>query len=250
MAFAAGPAVPPIVAPAPVPPVLSAATLPHAGFWIRLGALAVDVVLCCLVIHLLPWVHFRPSLCLLLLAVYGAVMWKLRGNHIFTRSPHHSPEGVGKAAYAVRDLLAGVSSSTPANRWSCATARRALGLPSPRTERVRRGPGMPGPYKSVVSDAETTAGHHEAAEDQARGALRMIQEISAAHPGSAIEQAELANMSTRLAQILIENAKPKEAVPFVLSAASIMETQVKSDPANQLYRRYKSPACRTTAASA
>jgi len=27
--------------------------------------------------------------------------------HIFTRSPHHSPEGVGKAAYAVRDLLAG-----------------------------------------------------------------------------------------------------------------------------------------------
>jgi hypothetical protein len=26
--------------------------------------------------------------------------------HIFTRSPHHSPEGVGKAAYAVRDLLA------------------------------------------------------------------------------------------------------------------------------------------------
>ena len=89
----------------------------------------------------------------------------------------------------------------------------------------------------ALSDAETTAGHHEAAEDEARGALRMIQEISAAHPGSAIEQAELANMSTRLAQILIENAKPKEAVPFVLSAASIMETQVKSDPANQLYRR-------------
>ena len=27
--------------------------------------------------------------------------------HIFTRSPHHSSEGVGKAAYAVRDLLAG-----------------------------------------------------------------------------------------------------------------------------------------------
>ncbi|MGB7758940.1 MAG: hypothetical protein WBL61_03870 [Bryobacteraceae bacterium] len=27
--------------------------------------------------------------------------------HIFTRSPHHSPEGIGKAAYAVRDLLAG-----------------------------------------------------------------------------------------------------------------------------------------------
>jgi hypothetical protein len=27
--------------------------------------------------------------------------------HIFTRSSHHSPDGVGKAAYAVRDLLAG-----------------------------------------------------------------------------------------------------------------------------------------------
>jgi hypothetical protein len=27
--------------------------------------------------------------------------------HIFTRSSHHSPEGVGKAAYAVRDLMGG-----------------------------------------------------------------------------------------------------------------------------------------------
>jgi hypothetical protein len=27
--------------------------------------------------------------------------------HIFTRSRHHSPEGIGKAAYATRDLLAG-----------------------------------------------------------------------------------------------------------------------------------------------
>ena len=73
---------PPTLPAAPAPPVLSAATLPHAGFWIRLGALAIDLVLCCLVIHLLPWVHFRPSLCLLLLGAYGAVMWKLRGTTV------------------------------------------------------------------------------------------------------------------------------------------------------------------------
>jgi uncharacterized RDD family membrane protein YckC len=64
------------------PPVVSAVTLPHAGFWIRLCALGIDVILCALVIHLIPWVHFKWSLCLLLLAVYGAVMWKLRGTTV------------------------------------------------------------------------------------------------------------------------------------------------------------------------
>lgn len=79
---AAGGAVPSTVPVALAPPVISAVTLSHAGFWIRLGALAIDVVLCCLVIDLLPWVHFRMSLCLLLLSAYGAVMWKLRGTTV------------------------------------------------------------------------------------------------------------------------------------------------------------------------
>jgi uncharacterized RDD family membrane protein YckC len=64
------------------PPVISAVTLPHAGFWIRLCALVIDVILCRLVIWLIPWVHFSWSLWLLLLVVYGAVMWKLRGTTV------------------------------------------------------------------------------------------------------------------------------------------------------------------------
>jgi uncharacterized RDD family membrane protein YckC len=67
---------------AALPPVISAAILPHAGFWIRLCSLGIDLILCALVIHLIPWVHFKWSLCLLLLAAYGAVMWKLRGTTV------------------------------------------------------------------------------------------------------------------------------------------------------------------------
>ena len=89
----------------------------------------------------------------------------------------------------------------------------------------------------ALADAETTAGHHAAAEEQTRGALAMIQEISAADPGNASDRVEVANMSTRLAQVLMDNAKPTEAVPLVLAAESIMEAQVKSDPANRMFRR-------------
>ena len=39
-------AVPPIMAAAPGQPVISAATPPRAGFWIRTAALLVDVILC------------------------------------------------------------------------------------------------------------------------------------------------------------------------------------------------------------
>lgn len=42
--------------------------------------------------------------------VFGRALGRVLAHelyHIFTRSPHHSPDGVGKAAYAVRDLLAG-----------------------------------------------------------------------------------------------------------------------------------------------
>ena len=78
----AGAAVPPVVPVVSPPAIVSAATLPRAGFWIRLGALLIDLILCGLIIKLAPWVHFRMSLCLLLLAAYGAVMWKLRGTTV------------------------------------------------------------------------------------------------------------------------------------------------------------------------
>jgi uncharacterized RDD family membrane protein YckC len=78
----AGAAVPPVVPVAAPPAVVSAATLPRAGFWIRTFALLIDLVLCGVVLKLAPWVHFRAGLCLLVLAVYGAVMWKLRGTTV------------------------------------------------------------------------------------------------------------------------------------------------------------------------
>ena len=94
-------------------------------------------------------------------------------------------------------------------------------------------------YESLqaLADAETTAGHHAAAEEQARGALAMIREISAADPGNTSDKVGVANMSTRLAQVLEDNGNAKEAVPLVLAAESIMEAQVNSDPANRLFRR-------------
>jgi len=76
---AAGVAAPP---PVPVPPLISAVTLPRAGFWVRLVALGIDVILVCLLLKLLPGVHVRMGVCLLLLATYGAVMWRLRGTTV------------------------------------------------------------------------------------------------------------------------------------------------------------------------
>jgi uncharacterized RDD family membrane protein YckC len=73
----AGPA---MVAAAP-PLVISAMTLPRAGFWIRTAALLIDLLLCCIVIKMIPWISFWDP-CLLLLASYGAVMWKLRGTTV------------------------------------------------------------------------------------------------------------------------------------------------------------------------
>ena len=75
-------AVPPVVAAAPGQPVVSAATLPHAGFWIRIAALLIDVILCAVILKLIPFVHFGMSFFLLVLAAYGAVMWVLRGTTI------------------------------------------------------------------------------------------------------------------------------------------------------------------------
>lgn len=54
----------------------SSAALPRAGFWIRMIALLIDVVLVGVVLNM---VHHAANLELLALAAYGAVMWKLRG---------------------------------------------------------------------------------------------------------------------------------------------------------------------------
>ncbi len=92
------PAVPPVVPPAPgttpavgtagaallapgAPPVVSAVTLPRAGFWIRMAALLLDLVLVWVVTHLLFHLPF-VQIVLLVLPGYGAVMWKLKGSTI------------------------------------------------------------------------------------------------------------------------------------------------------------------------
>lgn len=92
---ASGPAaapVPPIFSPPPPlpPPIVpSAATLPRAGLAIRLGALFIDLILVGVVVGfssgLLPrFIQFDsgPGVILPLLAIYGAVMWKLKGTTI------------------------------------------------------------------------------------------------------------------------------------------------------------------------
>jgi uncharacterized RDD family membrane protein YckC len=62
---------------APAPPPITAA-LPLAGFWIRMGALLLDALLVGFVMGVLHVYHLE----LLVLATYGAVMWKLRGSTI------------------------------------------------------------------------------------------------------------------------------------------------------------------------
>ena len=54
----------------------SAASLPRAGFWIRIVALLLDAFIVAIVVGVF---HHKADVELLLLAIYGAVMWKLRG---------------------------------------------------------------------------------------------------------------------------------------------------------------------------
>jgi len=69
-------AVPP--SPSPVSPHITAA-MPRAGFWIRMAALLLDVLLVGFVMSLLhPFGNFH----IVVLAIYGAVMWKLRGTTV------------------------------------------------------------------------------------------------------------------------------------------------------------------------
>lgn len=78
---APGTAVPPPVAPvASVPVVISAATLPRAGFWIRLGASALDFLIVGLTVSLMPD-FWQPNM-MLIYAAYCCVMWALKGTTI------------------------------------------------------------------------------------------------------------------------------------------------------------------------
>jgi len=55
------------------------ASLPRAGFGIRMGALLLDIVLVGIVLH---QVYESTRMELIVLATYGAVMWKLKGSTI------------------------------------------------------------------------------------------------------------------------------------------------------------------------
>jgi uncharacterized RDD family membrane protein YckC len=63
-------------AAAPSPAI--SASLPRAGFWVRMAALLIDFLLVGVVTSFLPHSH----LFLVFLAAYGAVMWKLRGSTV------------------------------------------------------------------------------------------------------------------------------------------------------------------------
>src|SRR5882762_2288017 len=62
--------------PAPPP---ATASMPRAGFWIRMAALLIDILLVGFAMSVL---HHVVHLHLLVLAAYGAVMWKLRGSTV------------------------------------------------------------------------------------------------------------------------------------------------------------------------
>jgi uncharacterized RDD family membrane protein YckC len=76
--FASPPPAPQPAAAASVPPQITAA-MPRAGFWVRMGALFLDILLVGFAMSLLhPFGDFH----IVVLAIYGAVMWKLRGTTV------------------------------------------------------------------------------------------------------------------------------------------------------------------------
>ncbi len=76
---APGPAASPYAsAPAGAPAHISAA-MPRAGFWIRMVALLLDVILVGFLMSLLRPFH---DVHIVILAIYGAIMWKLRGSTV------------------------------------------------------------------------------------------------------------------------------------------------------------------------
>ena len=82
--FAATPAAAPPAAGASMPPQITAA-LPRAGFWVRMGALFLDVLLvgfATSLLHSFGDHHLLGDFHIVVLAIYGAVMWKLRGTTV------------------------------------------------------------------------------------------------------------------------------------------------------------------------
>lgn len=74
--------IPPMMPPAPASVLVEAP--PRAGFWIRMGALAIDIILIAIVLSFTPrflHLHFMNGV-LPLAAAYGAVLWKLKGTTI------------------------------------------------------------------------------------------------------------------------------------------------------------------------
>jgi uncharacterized RDD family membrane protein YckC len=69
----------PQTAASAAPPPQVSASMPRAGFWIRMAALLVDILLVGFAMSVL---HNVVHLHLLVLAAYGAVMWKLRGSTV------------------------------------------------------------------------------------------------------------------------------------------------------------------------
>jgi len=80
--FAAESAIPHSAAASPSPTAIPPevlTSLPRAGFWVRMAALLVDLVLTGIALSLLNHVfHFH----LVVLAAYGAIMWKMRGSTV------------------------------------------------------------------------------------------------------------------------------------------------------------------------
>lgn len=66
--------------PPPAPTLMELATLPRAGFWIRMLALLIDLVLIGFALSAIE--HHGTDGLLLVLAAYGAIMWKLRGTTV------------------------------------------------------------------------------------------------------------------------------------------------------------------------
>jgi uncharacterized RDD family membrane protein YckC len=58
---------------------IAATAAPRAGFWIRMGALLIDIVLVSIIVSVLDT---ADSVWIVALAAYGAIMWKLKGTTI------------------------------------------------------------------------------------------------------------------------------------------------------------------------
>jgi uncharacterized RDD family membrane protein YckC len=70
---------PPLVPPPVTPPPISAATLPRAGFWIRIAGLLLDLILLSVIAAILT---SGGKVAIFGMAVYAAVLWKLKGTTI------------------------------------------------------------------------------------------------------------------------------------------------------------------------